>query len=877
MSGDDVLQAWSSGRAGLSADEVQRRRKQFGFNALPVLKPPGFLERLRRQLSNHLIQVLLLATAVTLLLGHLLDALVIFAVVSINALVGLVQEGRAANALAAVRNLLQTHASVRRGGQSLRVETRELVPGDVVLLEPGDAVPADMRLIEAEGLSVQEAALTGESVAVTKSVKPVAAEAMLGDREGMAYTGTQVSSGRGLGVVVATGVATELGKIGRSLTSFEDVQTPLLHQIEQFSRVLSTTIIAACGVLFVAALVMSQMPVDYAFLAMISLAVSAVPEGLPAVITIALSIGVQRMSMRGAIVRQLPAVETLGAVSVICTDKTGTLTINEMVARYVVLDAASPAVALPDAQEQEHSENYPPGLADLCATGALANDARVQGDGASSTFHGDPIDVALLSLARSIELDVDQLSQRSPRLGEIPFDTDARFMAVLVKEGDGRTIHVKGAPEAVFARCSKMLEEAGAATFSPADWKLRIDELAAKGLRLLAFARKDANSVEQLEKEDVRELTLLGVVAFFDPPSKESKSAVAACQEAGVRVKMITGDYAATAKAIAEMVGIRPVAEVLTGADIDHLEDEELQDRVGSVDVFARATPEHKLRLVEALQATGKIVAMTGDGVNDAPALKRAEIGVAMGRRGTDVAKAASDIVLTDDNFSTIVAAIREGRVAYDNIRKVIAWTLPTNGAEALIVIIAILLGVTMPISPTQILWINMVTSTALGLSLAFDPPQSDVLSRPPRHPAASLVDREMVWRTVLVSGYSAVAVFWAVAWSDAKGYEIGRTQALAVNIIVLIEAAYLLFIRRVSGRGLQILPFTRAVAIGLVTATIAQVLLTYSSPLQLVFGTIGLAPKEWLVAGGLAGTLYAILEFDRIARSWIRMQPKSR
>ncbi|MHA6345885.1 cation-translocating P-type ATPase [Roseivivax sp. CAU 1761] len=875
MSSDDVLQAWSSGRTGLPTDEVERRRKQFGFNALPEVKPPGLLERLRGQLSNHLIQVLLLATGVTLLLGHMLDAVVIFAVVSINAVVGLMQEGRAANALAAVRNLLQTQASVRRGGQSLRVKTRDLVPGDIVHLEPGDAVPADMRLIEAEGLSVQEAALTGESVAVSKSVEPVPAEAMLGDREGMAYTGTQVAGGRGLGVVVATGVTTELGKIGSSLTSVEDVRTPLLNQIERFARVLSVTIVVTCGVLFAAALVISKMPVDYAFLAMISLAVSAVPEGLPAVITIALSIGVQRMSTRGAIVRQLPAVETLGAVSVICTDKTGTLTINQMVARYVVLDASSPALALPDAQEQEPSEGYPPGLAELCATGALANDARAQGDNGSSDFLGDPIDVALLSLARRIELDADHLIEHSSRLGEIPFDTSARFMAVLVQEGDGRTIHVKGAPEAVFARCSKMIGATGVATFSPLEWEHRIKELAAEGLRLLAFARKEANSVDRLEVEDIRELTLLGVVAFFDPPSEQAQHAVAACQDAGVRVKMITGDYAATAAAIAEMVGIRPGAEVLTGADIDQLTDDELQDRIGSVDVFARATPEHKFRLVEALKARGKIVAMTGDGVNDAPALKRADIGVAMGRRGTDVAKAASDIVLTDDNFSTIVAAIREGRVAYDNIRKVIAWTLPTNGAEALIVIIAILFGVTLPISPTQILWINMVTSTALGLSLAFDPPQADVLSRPPRHPATSLVDREMIWRIALVSGYAALAVFWAVAWSDSQGYETGRTQALAVNTIVLIEGAYLLFIRRVSGRGLQVLPLTWAVAIGLFTAAIAQLLLTYLSPLQLVFGTAGLGTQEWLIATGLAVALYAVLELDRIARTLIRMQLK--
>lgn len=870
-----VAAGLASGPGGLSETEAALRLERFGPNRLPAAKPKSALARFLAQFHNVLIYVLLAAAVVTALLQHWADAGVILAVVLANAVIGFVQEGRAQQALAALQDMIAPRAIVIRSGARQAVDAAALVPGDVVILEAGDRAPADLRLMETRNLTIDEALLTGESIAAAKDPTPVAAAAELGERSSMAFSGTMARTGAGRGVVVATGQATEIGRIGRLLGEVQALETPLVRQMERFGRQLTLVVLAVSALVLVFAVGLRDYSWADGFLVVVGLAVASMPEGLPAVITITLAIGVRRMAARHAVIRRLPAVETLGAVSVVCSDKTGTLTKNEMTVQTLIaaegrFEVTGAGYAPEGELRRDGAAVEPqalPGLAALLEAGALCGDAElVQRDGAWAVL-GDPMDGALLTLARKGGLDPDALREARPRLDAIPFDAAHRFMATLHAGSGGPVVYLKGAPEQILSMCS---EAQGAAGPEPLDREARlaeVDALAADGQRVLAFARRPWRAGEALSLERVGQgCTFLGFAGFIDPPREEAGEAIAACRSAGIAVKMITGDHPITAAAIARQLGLAENPQVVVGREIEATSDADLPALARRATVVARASPEHKLRLVQALQAQGAIVAMTGDGVNDAPALKRADIGVAMGVKGAETAREASAMVLTDDNFASIVAAVREGRTVNDNLRKVIGWTLPTNGGEAMTIISAILLGLTLPLTPIQILWVNMVTEVALGLTLAFEPPEGDVMRRPPRRPDAPLLSPFLVWRIVLVSVLVALGVFGMFAWAQARGLSLEASRTIAVNTLVVAQIFYLFSVRylhgpSITGRGMLGTP---AVLFGVSVTILAQLLFTYAPFLQAVFETrpIGLLDAAAIVGVGVA--LLAVLELDK-------------
>ncbi|MFN6961400.1 MAG: HAD-IC family P-type ATPase, partial [Rhodocyclaceae bacterium] len=704
---EQALAAKQATAAGLSGDEAARRLAAHGPNHLTPPKKRGPLFRFLLQFHNVLIYVLLGAAAVTAALGHGVDTAVILGVVLINALIGFLQEGKAEKSLDAIRNMLSLHAMVLRDGRRQEIEAADLVPGDIVLIASGDKVPADLRLIETRSLRIEEAALTGESEPVEKSVAAVAENAPIGDRTCMAYSGTLVVFGQGKGVVVATGDATEIGRIGRMLAEVESVETPLMKQMAVFGRWLTSGVLALAGLTIAFGMLVHSQPIGEMFLAAVGLAVAAIPEGLPAIMTITLAIGVQRMASRNAIIRRMPAVETLGAVTTICSDKTGTLTKNEMTVQRLVtaervIDVAGVGYAPHGGFSVAGQEIAFDSLGDITRVALLCNDATLRESDGVWRLEGDPTEGALLTLALKAGLDAHYEAEVWPRIDVIPFESAHRFMATLHHDHAGHALaFVKGAPERVIGMCAMQDVAGQSQPIDPAFWQERVAALAAEGYRVLALAMKPVTSGQrELTFADVEGgLTLLALAGIMDPPREEAIRAVATCHAAGIRVKMITGDHAVTATAIARQMGLaRSEAQTLTGAEIEAMDDTTLRQAVRDVDVFARASPEHKLRLVEALQANGEVVAMTGDGVNDAPALKRADVGVAMGKKGTEAAKEAAEMVLADDNFASIAAAVEEGRTVYDNLRKAVVYVLPTSVGQASMVLIAVLAGMTLPI-----------------------------------------------------------------------------------------------------------------------------------------------------------------------------------
>lgn len=872
----EALEAIGSGPNGLGSTEARARLRRFGRNRLPAAAPPGAVLRFLRQFHSLLIYVLLGSAGLAAVIGHAVDAAVIVAVVVINAVVGFVQEGRAERALDAIRGMIDPLAAILRDGRRLTVKAEEVVPGDVVLLEAGDRVPADLRLLRGRGLRIDEALITGESVPVDKGPAAVPETAVLGDRTSMAFSGTLVVAGQAAGVVVATGSATELGRISAMLGAVERVATPLIRQMDQFARQVTVAVLAASGAVFLFAALVRAYAWPDAFMAVVGLAVAAIPEGLPAVMTIALAVGVQRMASRNAILRRLPAVETLGSVSVICSDKTGTLTRNEMMVSAVALAGADIAVdgvgyrpeggfaTAGGAVDPPES----PVLEELALAGALCNDADLRQQAGEWIVDGDPLEGALLTLAMKAGHDLEAARLHHPRLDAIPFDARHRFMATLHDGAANRgMVYVKGAPEAVIAMCEA---EALPGTDCPIDrglWNARVEFLARQGLRVIAIARGGAGEGRGLEAGDLPgRLTLLGLVGLIDPPRPEAVQAVAECRAAGIRVKMITGDHAATAQTIARQLGLAEDPRTLTGQQLDELPGDAFRDAAREAAVFARATPEQKLRLVEALQADHAVVAMTGDGVNDAPALKRADVGVAMGQKGTEAAKEASEMVLADDNFASIVAAVREGRTVYDNITKVIAWTLPTNGGEAFTIILAILFGLTMPVTPVQILWVNMVTAVALGLTLAFEPTEPGAMRRPPREAGERLLSGRLLWRILFVSALMVAGTFGIYLWAIARGLELDAARTLVVNTLVVMEIFYLFSVRFVHGTSLtwQGVAGTPAVLIGVAVVVAAQLAFTYLPPLQSLFGTRPVGPAEGAAAIGVGVILLVLVEVEK-------------
>ena len=799
---DAVLEALASSPEGLDSDEAARRLEEFGPNRLPEARKEGVLKRFFKHFNDVLIYVLLAAAAITATLGHLIDTGVILGVVVINAIIGFIQEGKAEEALEGIRKMLSLRADLRRDGQWCSADADGLVPGDIVRLRSGARVPADLRLIETNNLRIEESALTGESVPADKTTEAVAADAGVGDRLGMAYSGTLIAAGRGVGVVVATGADTELGRINRLIAEVETLQTPLTRQMAQFSKLLSVVIVAlAVLMLAIGVLLHEQAPADV-FLAAIGFAVAAIPEGLPAILTITLALGVQRMAQRNAITRKLTAVETLGSVTVICSDKTGTLTKNEMTARHVVtrggLYDVSGTGYRPEGEITLDGE-----AADLARHGhlqavievaAVANDTHVAEDDGQWRVTGEPTEGALRTLAHKAGFEAGA----HERHDSIPFESANKFMATLNTAPDGqRQILLKGAPDRLLDRCHLELGASGEhEALDRAFWEEQIEMLSAEGLRVLAAAAREVpDSKRALAPEDLHEdMVFLGLIGIIDPPRPEAIDAIRSCHEAGIRVKMITGDHAGTARAIGIEMGLGAAGElkVISGAEIEAASDEELQQIAHDCDIFARTSPEHKLRLVKALQARGEVVAMTGDGVNDAPALKRADVGVAMGIKGTEATKEAAEIVLADDNFSTIERAVEEGRTIYDNLRKAILFILPTNGAQGFVMLAAVVFGLTLPLTPVQILWVNMVVAVTLALALAFEPAEPGVMQRPPRKPGTPIINGLMLMRVGFVSLLIGGATIAWFEYSLLQGMELKTARTIAVNTLVVAQAWYL-------------------------------------------------------------------------------------
>ena len=854
----EALATLETSAEGLTSAEAAVRLARHGANRLPEVRARSSLLRFLAQFNNVLIYVLLAAAVVTAGLQHWVDTGVILAVVLANAVIGFLQEGKAEAAMAALRVMLSPRAAVLRDGERTTVAAAELVPGDVVLVEAGDRVPADLRLLQAHGLAADESMLTGESVPAEKSTRPAPREAALGDRHSMLWSGTLVTQGSARGVVAATGPATEIGRIGGLLAAVEDMTTPLVAQMDRFARGLSAVILIASAALLTYASLLGNHDFSSLFMLVVGIAVAAIPEGLPAVMTITLAIGTQAMARRRAIVRRLPAIEAIGAVSVICTDKTGTLTRNEMMVTLAETPAGRFAIG---------GEGYAPrgaitpegDLSRLARAAALCNDASLIPDHNGWRAEGDPMEAALLAFA-------EKAGGAAPlvRLDAIPFDSRHRFMAVLVDDETPLAL-VKGAPERALRMC---------AGIDRAAWHDRAEAMAGQGLRVLALAERPQKG-RALDPDELNsDLQFLGLVGLMDPPRAEAVAAVADCQAAGIQVKMITGDHAGTAMAIARAVGLARPDRVLTGAELDRLDDAALAGTVAEVDVFARTSPEHKLRLVQALQSQGLSVAMTGDGVNDAPALKRADVGIAMGLRGSQAAKEAADLVLADDNFATLAAAVREGRTVQDNLRKVISFELPTNAGEAATVILALLLGLALPITAIQILWVNLITGITLGLALAFEPTEPGTMARPPRPRNAPILSRGFVWQVIFVSILFFAGVFGVFAWALGQGHELALAQTMAMNTLVVLEIFHLFYIRSLHGTSLTLkgVRGTPVVWIVVLAITAAQFAVTYLPPFQALLGTrsVPLADGVLIVLIG-AGSL-VVLEVEKQIR--LRLWP---
>lgn len=885
ISAENALENLQSSAVGLTQVLAEERLTIHGTNRLPQAARRHPLIRFLLHFHNILIYVLLGSAMVTAFLGHWIDAGIILAVVIANAIIGFIQEGKAEQAMDAIRHMLAPRANVMRGGERITVDGQQLVPGDIVLLEAGDKVPADLRLLTAHGLSIQEAILTGESVPVEKNAQAVSEDLPLGDRSCMAYSGTLITRGQGKGVVVATGSGTEIGRISGLLSEVEALTTPLVAQMSVFARWLTIFIFVIAAALLIFGYFVAHYDFAEMFMAVVGLSVAAIPEGLPAVLTITLATGVQAMAKRHVIVRRLPAIETLGAVSVICTDKTGTLTRNEMMVASVLthhhlfgLDGSGyepkGVLTLEDYPANPKAHTV---LEELARVAALCNDAALRERDGIWVVEGDPMEGALLAFSGKMDIDSRQEQNQWTRTDTLPFDARHRFMATLNHDHEHHAcIFVKGAPERVLAMSTNQRGISGnTETLDIAYWSAGAESIAALGQRVLAFAVKSVPPKHTvLEYADVEDsLTLLGMLGMIDPPRAEALTAVAECHGAGIQVKMITGDHARTAAAIGKQIGLQNAEKVLTGAELDALDEAALRQMVLDCDIFARTSPEHKLRLVMALQSHGMTVAMTGDGVNDAPALKRADAGIAMGQKGSEAAKEAAELVLADDNFASIVAAVREGRTVYDNLKKVISWTLPTSAGEAMTIIVALLLGMTLPVTPIQILWVNLITAITLGIALAFEPTEKNTMRRPPRARHEPILSGELVWHIVLVSVLFLCGVFGVYHYAIDRGYSVELARTIALNTLVVMEIFHLFFIRNIYSTSLtwQTVRGTKVVWSVVITIAVAQFAITYLPALQNIFATVSIPFLDGLLIVSVGVTLFAIIEIEKQMRLTFR------
>jgi cation-transporting ATPase F len=878
-------------RNGLDPAEIARRQARFGLNQMAARRRASAFRRFMSQFNQPLVYVLLAAVLITAFLREYVDSAVIFAVVLVNAVVGYLQESKAESAIDALATLVRTEATVRRGGQRLRVPSLDLVPGDVVLLQSGDRVPADLRLFFVKGLQVDESALTGESVPVNKHADPLALDTILADRRNLAFAGAMVTGGQAEGVVWATGDRTETGRIATLISEAVEISTPLTRKIAEFSKLLLWAILALSAVTFGVGMWRGEKPVEM-FMAAVALAVGAIPEGLPAAMTVTLAIGVARMARRKAIIRKLPAVETLGSTTVICSDKTGTLTENQMTVQEIFSGGRFYEVsgAGYEPKGDVRFEGRPVDLAqdealsECLVAGLLCNDSDLAREEGRLKVQGDPTEAALLVAAQKAGLVRADLHGASPRIDMIPFESGHMFRATLHPVGDGRMIYKVGALEQLLARCTDMLMADGRTVPLDADSIHGATErMAAKGLRVLAFTRRAVESDhDNLEHHHVATgMTFLGLQGMIDPPRPEVIHAVAQCRTAGIRVKMITGDHLITARAIAVQIGLAgPGVEAsgvraVSGRELEKMSDEELADVAEEASVFARVAPEEKFRLVKALQSRGHVVAMTGDGVNDAPAVKQADIGVAMGITGTDVAKGAADMILVDDNFASIEAAVEEGRCVFDNLTKFIVWTLPTNGGEALTLLIAIFAGMTLPILPVQLLWINLTTAVLLGMMLVFEPKETDVMERPPRNPKEPILTFPLLMRTGLVTMIMVVGNIFLFHWEQsAAGETLAEARTIVVNTIVMVELFYLLNCRSLTHSMFSVGLFSNPwLLVGCGATIVAQLLMTYLPIMNRLFQTAPISLSAWVHILAVALIASLAVGFEK----WIRFGRKSK
>jgi calcium-translocating P-type ATPase len=876
LSNAEALKHAATTMHGLPQKEAGNRLTLHGNNSFTPGRRYSPLRRFLLQFNNTLIYILLGSAIVTGIMQHWTDTGVILCVVLINALIGFVQEHKAENALAAIRQLLSPHANVLRDGKPQMIDAALLVPGDIVLLTAGDKVPADIRLLTAHDLRIQESILTGESLDVEKSIQPVSVEAGLSERSCMAFSGTLITAGQGKGVVVATGIQTEIGRISQMLEQVEQTQTPLAIKLSRFSRWLAAIILCVAFATFLFGVYIYDLPVNEMFMVMIGIAVSSIPEGLPAVISITLALGVRTMARKNAIVRHLPVIEALGSATVICTDKTGTLTRNELAVSHVITAEHQFTVTgvgympegkfLLDEKEIKITE-YAAGHAMLHGA-TLNNDAVLSLQEGVWELNGDPTEGALMALALKAGHTREQLQNDYPRKDIVPFSAETRFMATLHQSEKGNIIYVKGAPEQLLSMCDRQLNsDDKTQPLNTHYWELQVSALAGRGERVLAIALKYTDAEQtKLNAQDVQSgLVLLGLFGITDRPREEAKPAIAECYRAGIAVKMITGDHKLTAAAIGKELGIKNSDKVLTGSELDRLSDQALSKVVEEINIYARMHPEHKLRLVKALKANGEIVAMTGDGVNDAPALKIADIGIAMGIQGTEVAKEASALVLADDNFASIVEAVAEGRNIYRNIRRTLQFMLVTDGAEGMTLLIALLAGFTLPITPLQILWVNMITAVTLSLAFAFTPHDPTVMRYPPLAPNAPFFPKSLLLAMFAHLGLLAFGTLGLFLYEIHETNDVAIARTIAVNALVGFQVYYLWGIFPARPQNRQWHRHYMPAIIASISIVPFQLCFTYTPWMQSIFATAPLSPMDWLKVSMVTSVIYVWLWIARL------------
>ena len=872
LSSHEAIEFFNSNlESGLTAEEVASRYETYGWNELPI-KPgkPAWL-RFLLQFNEPLLYILLIAGAVKAFLGSWTNAAVIWGVTVINAVIGYVQEAKAEGAIASLAKAVTTESTVLREGQTLQVPSRDLVPGDLILLASGDKVPADLRLLKTRNLQVDESALTGESLPVDKSVEPLPGDTPLAERTNMAYAGSFVTFGQGTGIAIATADATEVGKISQSMEQRVNLSTPLTRKFAKFSRILLYCILTLATLTFVIGLGQGESWVQM-FEAAVALAVSAIPEGLPAVVTVTLAIGVNRMARRHTIIRKLPAVEALGSTTVICSDKTGTLTENQMTVQAIYAGGQNYQVsgsgyspkgeispASNNNQESLFEDDLPPALQECLIAGLLCNDSQLKHTGEHWSVVGDPTEGALIAAAAKAELSQSGLAASKPRLDSIPFESEYQYMATL-HDADFRAIYVKGSVEALLNRCSQMVDPQGQMIpLEELQIEQAVEAMTAQALRVLAFAKKVVVSHQHsIDHDDIETgLVFLGLQGMIDPPRPEAIAAVHACRTAGIQIKMITGDHISTARAIAQRMGIQKAEQVLAleGQQLAKMDDRQLAQTVEDGDVFARVAPAQKLRLVEALQSKGEIVAMTGDGVNDAPALKQADIGIAMGKGGTEVAREAADMLLTDDNFASIEAAVEEGRTVYQNLRKAIAFLLPVNGGESMTILISALLARDLPILSIQVLWLNMINSITMTVPLAFEPKSNGLMQQPPRNPREPLITKKLLRRILTVSLFNWILIFGIFEWAKFTTGDIPVARTMAIQSLVAARIIYLLSVSQLGisllkyiGRKSRTITNAPILIVGIIAAVALQILFSQWNVMNTLFETAPLTWNQWLI-----------------------------